>query len=285
MFFIDGLSWNELTKRIANQRITNQLKSVLAKLLSGNNRLERLWLLAKMDFKQRYYDHGLGILWALLNPMCRLMVYYFVFTKIMTTRVPSFTLYLFSGIVVWMFFVQGTKKGINLLKNKKYLLESIQFEHLDLFMSATLSAFLAFMFNLAAYFVLHFANFTPIFKTAIFLPVLIINVFILVLGVSMLLATINIYLRDIEHLWDVVILGGFWLTPIIYPKEALLDNFAFLAYINPMTGIVINFRETVLYGREPMYNFFFYDIAYALILLILGVILFKMYGHKAAEKL
>lgn len=256
---------------------------MLAKL--ENNRLERIWLLAKIDFKKRYYDHGLGILWALINPLFKLAVYYFVFTHIMTSRVPSFALYLFSGLITWLFFAQGTKKGINLLKNKKYLIESIQFEQLDLFVAATLSVFYAFLFKLAAYFVIHFAYLIPIQPYMLYMPILILNTFVLVLGVSILLATINIYIRDIEHAWDMVTLAGFWLTPIIYPKEALLEKFYILAYINPMAGIVINFRETVLYGRPPLYELFFYDIAYAIVVLVVGVFLYKKYAHKAVEKL
>lgn len=203
----------------------------------------------------------------------------------MTTRVENFALYLFSGIITWTLFAQGTKKGINLLKSKKYLIESIQFEQLDLFVSATLSVFFAFLFNLAAYLAIHLLNLIPIYATILFLPILIFNTFILVLGVAILLATINIYLRDIEHLWDIVILAGFWLTPIIYPKEALLEKFYFLAFLNPMAGIVINLRETVLYGRQPLYNLFFYDMLYAIIILIIAIFIYRTYAYKAVEKL
>ena len=258
---------------------------MFAKLLSENNRLERIWLLAKIDFKKRYYDNGLGVLWALINPLFKLGIYYFVFTNIMDVRSPDFALYLFSGIITWTLFAQGTKKGINLLKSKKYLIESIQFEQLDLFVSATMSVFFAFAFNLSAYFVIHFISLAPIKLTVLFLPILILNTFVLILGVAILLATINIYLRDIEHLWDIVILAGFWLTPIIYPKEALLEKFYFLAFLNPMAGIVINLRETVLYGRQPLYNLFFYDIVYAIVILVAAVFIYRAYAHKAVEKL
>jgi len=203
----------------------------------------------------------------------------------MTTRVENFALYLFSGIITWALFAQGTKKGINLLKSKKYLIESIQFEQLDLFVSATLSVFFAFLFNLTAYLAIHLLNLIPIYATILFLPILILNTFVLVLGVAILLATINIYLRDIEHLWDIVILAGFWLTPIIYSKEMLLEKYYFLAYINPMAGIVINLRETVLYGRQPLYNLFFYDMLYAIIVLIVAIFIYRTYAYKAVEKL
>ena len=221
----------------------------------------------------------------MINPLFRLVIYYFVFTHLIGNRVPNFALYLFSGLIAWLFFAQGTKKGINLLKQKKYLIESIQFEQLDLFISAILSVFFAFMYNLAAYAIIHLLFFIPIKMTVLFFPLLVLNIFILVLAVSILLATINIYLRDIEHFWDVVILAGFWLTPIIYPKEAMLERFYVLAYLNPMAGIVINIRETVLYGQPPLYNFLIYDMLYAIVLLVIAIYLYKTYAHKAVEKL
>lgn len=263
----------------------NQVLKPILGQLPRNNRLERIWLMAKIDFKKRYYDQGLGILWALINPLFKLLVYYFAFTYIMTSRVPSFALYLFSGIIAWAFFAQGTKKGINLLKSKKYLIESIQFQQLDLFMSASLSVFFAFLFNLSAYFAIHFIYQIPIFPSIIYLPILVLNMFVLVLGMSMLLSTINIYLRDITHLWDMVLLGGFWLTPIIYQKELILDNYYFFAYLNPMFGIIVNLRETVLYGRPPLYDLFLYDIMLAVTLLAIGIWAYKRFAHKAVEKL
>jgi len=247
--------------------------------------LERIWLLANIDFKKRYYDKGLGILWALLNPLFKLGIYYFVFTNLMINRVDNYALYLFSGIITWAFFAQGTKKGVNLLRAKKYLIESIQFNQIDLFISATLSVFYAFLFNMGAYALAHLFSFTPINGYILFLPILILNLFVLVLAISILLATIHIYLRDIEHLWDIIILAGFWLTPIFYSKEILLERLYIIVYINPMAGIIINLRETVLYGRPPLYDLFFYDVLYAVVLLIIALFTYKAFAHKAAEKL
>ncbi|HAS36509.1 MAG TPA: ABC transporter permease, partial [Flavobacteriales bacterium] len=69
-------------------------------------RWERVWLLAKMDFLQRYYGSSLGLLWAFLNPLARLLVYYFVFSYlIFKNQDPDFILYLFMGIIVWGFFL------------------------------------------------------------------------------------------------------------------------------------------------------------------------------------
>jgi len=257
---------------------------VLARLRE-NNRLERIRLLAKIDFKKRYYDNGLGILWALINPLCRFVVYYFAFTYIFPQRIQNYALYLFSGLIIWFFFAQGTKKGIKLLKTKKYLIESIQFKHFDLFVASTLSASYSFMFNFIAYFIVSFIYGVGLHSAMLWLFPLVFNIILLVLGISVLLATINIYLRDIEHLWDIMVLAGFWATPIIYSHEITMVKLPFLQYINPVAGIIINLRETVLYGNAPYYHLIVHDLIYAAVLFIIARFLYEKFSHKAVEKL
>lgn len=253
--------------------------------LRDNNRLERIWLLAKIDFKKRYYDNSLGIFWALINPLCRFVIYYFAFTYIFPQRIPNYALYLFSGLIIWFFFAQGTKKGIKLLKTKKYLIESIQFKHSDLFIASTISACYSFIFNFIAYFIVSLIYGVGVHPTILWLFVLFFTLVLLVLGISMLLATINIYLRDIEHLWDIVVLAGFWATPIIYAHEITMVKLPFLQYLNPVAGIVINIRETVLNGNAPYYYLLVYDLVYAGILFLIAKFVYNKFAHKAVEKL
>ena len=119
--------------------------------LPENNRLERIWKLAQVDFKKRYYNDYLGLLWALLNPIFRMAIYYFVFVKIFQRSMPNYHLYLFMGLIFWLFFSESTKKGMTTLLSKRYLIENIVFNRLDLFYSLTLSVVFGLFFNMAAY--------------------------------------------------------------------------------------------------------------------------------------
>ncbi len=263
----------------------NRLRREYREQFVDNNRLERISLLAKVDFSKRYYDNNLGILWALLNPLFRFVVYYFAFTYIFENRIPSFALYLFCGLITWMFFAQGSKKGITILKRKKYLIENIQFNQIDLFIAAILAGLYGYAFNFSAYFVVSMLYGTPIYLTLLWLPVILLNLVVLTMGMSMLLATINIYLRDINHLWDMVVLAGFWLTPIIYDKSITMEVVPILQYINPVAGIVINLRETSLYGNAPYMHLLIYDWAFAIIIYAIGSMAYRKYAHMAVEKL
>jgi len=255
--------------------------------LPENNRLELIWKLAQIDFKKRFYDNILGLFWALINPLLRVAIYYFVFVKIFNrgAQHDNFALFLFSGLLFWMFFSEGTRKGIKTLQQKKYLIENIQFNRIDLFISSTFSVFLGFMFNIFAYMLASLLLSVSPTIHILLLPIPVINICILVLGISLLLATLYIYIKDIIHIWDLVILLGLWMNPIFYSGDSLREKFPILLYIMPTAGIIDNSRRMLLEGRSPDYQLMLFDFAYASIVLIIGVIVFNKYSHKAAEKM
>lgn len=255
--------------------------------LPENNRLERIWILAKVDFKSRYYYNKLGILWALIKPIFEFFIYYVAFTIIFKSDVPNYALYLFLGLVLWYFFSEGTTKSIFILRTKLYLIENISFNKSDLFISSTLSVLLAFGFNFFAYFLMSIILTAPPFhwEAVAFFPLLIGLLCALIYALNLILATLSIYLKDIQHLWDMLVLAGFWLTPILYDAKLLLEHVPVLYYANPMTGILVNIRNVVLYGVTPDYFLLSLNVLSVIALLLLGIWCFSRFSHKAAEKI
>lgn len=263
----------------------NQLLKPVLEALPENNRFERIWKLAQVDFQKRYFNNYLGLFWALLNPLFQLTVYYFVFTRLFNVDIEHFALYMFSGLLFWMFFTESTTKGIYTLINYRYLIENIQFNKIDLFLSSTLSTFLGFSFNLLAFFAITYLSGIPLYSTILFFPVFVINMCLLALACSMLLSILNIFLKDIHHIWDMVSLLGIWLAPVFYSEQLFREKLGWLLYVNPFSGIIINVHDTVLYGQSPDYFLMFYNLLFAAILLIVCFTVFERYSHKAIEKL
>lgn len=265
--------------------MVNQLLRPAMEVLPENNRLERIWILAKVDFQKRYYNNRLGLFWALLNPLFQLGVYYFVFTSLFTVKIEYFALYMFIGLLFWMFFSESTTKGIYTLLQYQYLIENIQLNKVDLFLSSTLSVFIGFLFNISAFFFIAYLSGVPFHPTVFFFPLFVLNMYLLALACSMLLATINIYLKDVHHLWDMVTLLGIWLAPVFYSEEIFREKLGMLLYANPFAGIIINVHNTVLYGKEPDYSLLIYTLGFSLVLLAVCYFLFLKFAHKAIEKL
>jgi len=250
----------------------------------NNNRLERIYLIAKNDFIKRYYGTSLGIVWAFIHPLFEFLIYYFVFTLIFPNNIENFALHLFSSLLIWKFFCESTKQGITILNDYNYLIANVQIQKLDLFWGTLLSKLFALSFNFTVYFIMSlFCNIGYSINALLF-PIIIFNLCILILAISLLLSVLNIYFRDIIHLWDMLMLLLFWASPIFYGKEVYQKIKAIL-YINPLAGILINFREAVLYQNFPDLNLMLYNWVYAIILLVFSLIIFKKFSHKALELL
>jgi ABC-2 type transport system permease protein len=241
-------------------------------------------LLARIDFHKRYYESRLGVVWAFINPLFRLLVYYLVFTTIFRTDIENYALYLFSGLLVWMAFQEATKKGITTMATKRYLIENIRFDKLDLFFSSTITILTGLVFNFMMYMVISIITGVPVTWHLLWVIPVVVNLALLMLGVSLILTTIHIYFRDIEHLWDMLLLLWFWVNPIFYAKSVLFDTLPLLIWANPLAGIIINLRQGLLYGAPPDGSLMAWSFLYSFVILAAGLFVFRRYSHKILEK-
>src|SRR6185503_5535156 len=120
---------------------------ILNDWLKRSNKVERLWLLAKIEFKLRYYENKLGLFWALLKPILDIIIYYIVFQIILKQGIPAFASYLFIGLILWNFFVESTTGTIQILNTKKYLYEYSNMNKLEIYISTIFSNAIGFFFN------------------------------------------------------------------------------------------------------------------------------------------
>src|SRR5690606_41797756 len=105
------------------------------------------------------------------------------------------------------------------------------------------------------------------------LPIsLFLTLFIIVIGTSMVLSCLFLYLRDLQHLWDLVLLAGMWTIPIFWDYTIVVEKFPALLYGNPLCGVLINLRYILLYGQPVDWQLFFSNIISALALLAIGLL-------------
>lgn len=259
------------------------LKELVYAWLPENNRLERIWKLAQVDFKKRYYNDRLGLVWALLNPLFQMGIYYLVFTYVFKSREENFALFLFCGLIIWMSFAECTNRGMHLLNTKRFLIENIQFNHIDLFFSHTISIFIGLMFNLLVFLLLSFLAGLPLGMNILLLPLLLLNLFLVGTGISLMLATLKIYLKDILHIWSTILLLGFWGSGIFFSGHVFLEKLPFFYFGNPFIGIILNFRAIIMKGVQPDWLLLGINMLIGFLILISGIFIFKRYSHKFLE--
>jgi len=253
-----------------------------------SNKIERIWLLAKIEFKLRYYENKLGLLWALIKPLMDIAIYYVVFQIILKQNIPAFASYLFIGLILWNFFVESTTGTIQILSTKKYLYEYSNMNKLEIYVSTLLSTTIGFFFNFIMFLI--FYNFfesesTGVSIQNIWIVLVFVNLFILSLGMSLILSTIYIIAKDISQIWMVFTSFLFFLSPIFYKLSTFKQALPRFSYLNPIAGIIINARRVMMEQTLPNFRLLAFDYAYALTMLIIGLTFLNRLGSRAAEKL
>lgn len=250
-----------------------------------NNRLERIWLMAKFDFVTRYYGSFLGLFWALLKPLFQLLVYYVVFSTIFKNRTENFLLFLFLGIILFQFFSEAVKNSMNIYKVKRYLLENIQIAKLDIFYSSISAIFLGFLFNFVVFGIGSLLLNDTFSWSILLFPVVLATLILMILATQLILSTISIFLKDIDSIWFVLNTLLFWGSGIFFDLNTLTGSAVLIKYVNPLAGIMMNSRKILIYGEPIDLPLLVINLLTAIVLLIFGLWIFKNYSAKALEKL
>lgn len=184
------------------------------------NRRNRILLaeLTKTDFKLRYQGSILGYLWALLRPLMMFAILYFVFSVLLPIGRddPHYPIYLLIGTTMWSFFTECTMQGIQAIVNRGDLLRKISFPKYIVVVSSTLTAVINMLINLIV--IIIFALINGIMPNPSWLLAIpaIFELYLLSLGISFLLGSINVKYRDITSIWEVLVQALFYAVPIIY---------------------------------------------------------------------
>ena len=177
---------------------------------------ELIWQLAWSEFKLRYKNSILGYFWSLLEPMLMLTVLYVVFSNLMRVQVEYFQLFLLLGIILWNFLSRATSIGMNSIVGKADMIKKIYFPRDIFVISSCITALLMSIFE-SLIFISFMAIFrVPISTNLIYVPFILIFLFFISLGLTLALAALNVFYRDVQFIWQVILQAGFFATPILY---------------------------------------------------------------------
>lgn len=260
--------------------------------------------LVKTDFLLRYQGSFLGIAWSVLKPLMLFCVMYVVFVKFLrfSDGTDTFPLVLLLGISMWNFFTESTTMGLCSISTRGDLLRKINFPKYIIVVSATINALICMSINLGVVIVACILSGVQFTVNVFWLPINLVQLYLLSLGVALLLSTLNVYFRDAQHIWEVVLQGLFYATPIIYPLSMVEQKLGEVApgvgllieklmLLNPAAQIIQDIRHNLVApATTPTIwtlsdNIFFQMIPIALTfaMLLWGVHVFRKYSPKFAE--
>jgi ABC-2 type transport system permease protein len=204
---------------------------------------------AVMDFKLKYSGSALGYVWSVLKPLSLFTVLYLVFARIFRLGDISqyYPLALLIGVVLYTFFADATNLGMSSIVARESLLRKLSFPRLVIPTSTTLAAAITLGVNLVVVGVFVAWNQIPPRLNWLLLVPLLLQFYVFVLGVSLVLATLFVRFRDIGQIWELATTLILYATPVIYPVGFLPEWAQTIAFLNPLTQILQDFRAIVLY--------------------------------------
>ena len=250
----------------------------------ANNKKSLIKELAILDLKLKYRNSILGFFWSFLEPMLMLAVLYVVFTNIFQSSIEQFPLYLLLGIIMWNMIVRGTTMGVNSIVTRGGLLTQIYLPRSIFATSSVVTASIMLGFELIVFFIFMaaFQLIPPI--TILLFPLILGMMFVLVLGLALPLSVLNVYYRDIQFIWGIIIHAGFFIVPIFYTLEMLPENIKKLVLLNPMAQLIEMAHNVVLYGTLPDFQDLAYTISIILVIFFVGYIVFRKMKDKIVEE-
>ncbi len=219
-----------------------------------------LWTLTARELKARYRGSTLGYLWSLINPLMLLLVYSFVFGKLLGTRdsnVNPYALYLVSGIMPWLWFQNSLMEGSNSLLANAGLIRKATFptELLPLVpvLANLVQFFLALPVIASGFLLARRWGYNPGGWSALWLPLVILTLLPMIGGMALGLAALNTHFKDVKDILANLLTLLFFMTPILYTLDRVraFPKIFPVVEFNPFTPAVLAFQEVLFFGRSP----------------------------------
>ena len=236
--------------------------------------------LVARDFNTKYRQSVLGVLWSFLNPLLTMAVYYFVFSTLFKNNIPNFVAYLLTGIVFFNFFGEATNMGLESITSNASLINKVYVPKYVYPFSRVISSLVNLAISLIPLLAVVILTGLPVTKAFLLLPLPILFLTAFSLGMSLLLATSNVFFRDTKFLWGVLVMMWNFLTPIFYPESIIPANLLQLYHINPMYQFVYFLRCILMEGVTPQPVTYLYCVLCSLVPLLLGLWAFRKNQNK-----
>jgi ABC-2 type transport system permease protein len=238
-------------------RLMAARRSVPAHLREISRFRELIVILTRKELTVRYQHSILGFTWSMIQPVFLLVVYSIVFA-ILGAGFERFGIWVLCGLLVWSLVSTGLLAATQSITDNASLVGKVKFPRAVLPLSSVGAAFVHFCLQAIAFAVVLLVTTHPVDCGYMWLLPIALATCLLVCGaLALLLAPLNVYARDTVHLLELLVLGWFWVTPILYQYERAALWFSrkgfgeWVLLINPATPIVITFQRAI-YGTDSV---------------------------------
>ncbi len=218
-----------------------------------------IWQMTKRDVIGRYRGSVMGLAWSFFNPLLMLSVYTFVFSVVFKARwggageesKTEFAIILFAGMIVHSLFAECLNRAPGLILNNVNYVKKVVFP-LEIFPWVAMgSALFHALVSISVLLIFFLGMKLYLNWTIIYLPIVLFPLVLLTMGAAWFLASIGVYLRDVGHIIGMVTTVLMFLSPVFYPVSALPEEYRGLLQLNPVTFIIEQARNVIIWGVPP----------------------------------
>ncbi|WP_169083613.1 ABC transporter permease [Paenibacillus sp. PL91] len=255
------------------------------KLKEIYNYRQMLESLVLTDLRTRYKGSFLGFFWTLLNPLLMLLVYSIVFKYVVRIDMENYTAYLFIGLISWSLFSQAITSGAGVIVRNAGLVKKIYFPKEILPLSIILGGVINYLFSLLILFPILFIHKINLGWPLLMLPLVLFIHMMFTLAMTLLISSLNVFFRDLEHIMGVVIMAWFYLTPIVFTSSMIPEKIAFIFNLNPLKVIIESFHKVFFYNEMPDFISLGVVLLFSAVLLKISFFVFEKLSRNFAEEI
>ena len=238
------------------------------------------------DLRGRYKGSVLGFAWTFLNPLLQLVVYTLVFSTIMRAGIEDYYLFLFVALIPWIFFSGSISAGASCVIAQKEMVKKIYFPREVLPIAHVTCQLVNMLLSFIVVFaVLIFSGKGISIRALLYLPIVVVAEYLLAISITMIVSAVTVYLRDLEHILAIFTMAWQFLSPVMYSVDMVPERLRKLFYMNPMTPIIVAYRDIFYYKKEPEIATLIHGGIFSIVLLIIGCFVFERLKKHFAEEM
>ena len=253
--------------------------------------LRELWayrelfqVLVGRDIKVRYKQTVLGIAWAVIQPICTMIIFSVIFGNF--AKIPSdgypYPVFVYAALLPWGLFSTAVSTSANSMIGSSHLISKVYFPRILIPVSSVGASLVDFSISMLILFCLMLFFGVAFSFKLLLLPVLIIALLITALGVGIFLSALTVSYRDFRYVVPFMIQIWMYITPVIYPLSLVPEKWQWLCFLNPMTG-VIEASRAIFLGTELNVFGLLFSIVFGMSMLFFSILYFKRVEKRFAD--
>jgi len=230
--------------------------------------------LVRRDFRLYYTGSVLGVFWSVLLPLIQLLVFVFLFNRVVPLGIDDYPAFVLSALLPWTWLSNSVGSAGGLFTSNRDLLRRPNFAPATLIVVNTFSNLLTYLMSLPILLGVLVLHSRPLTLAALVFPLLLLIQSSLIIGLGLMIATLNVFYRDVQHLTGVALMLLFYLTPVFYRPQQVASHYSQIFALNPIAILIQGYREIFFYQRAPEWQSLLFAAVCSLLVSGLGYLVY-----------